>query len=81
MDEQAPLKVTHDVSQTLQRKIEGKCYYTEKTSCIANHRSGLEDVERAFVHVSPDSYRVFHDLTAFRLTTTRSMTHIRSTSQ
>lgn len=24
MDETAPLKVTHDVSQTLQRKIEGK---------------------------------------------------------
>jgi divalent metal cation (Fe/Co/Zn/Cd) transporter len=38
MDESAPLKVTHDVSQTLQRKIEG-----------------LEDVERAFVHVRPNS--------------------------
>ena len=37
MDEDAPLKVTHDVSQTLQRKVEG-----------------LEDVERAFVHVDYD---------------------------
>jgi hypothetical protein len=37
MDEYAPLKVTHDVSQTLQRKVEG-----------------LEDVERAFVHVDYD---------------------------
>ncbi|KAE9972061.1 hypothetical protein BLS_004201 [Venturia inaequalis] len=37
MDENAPLKLTHDVSQTLQRKIEG-----------------LEDVERAFVHVDYD---------------------------
>jgi hypothetical protein len=41
MDETAPLKVTHDVSQTLQRKIEG-----------------LEDVERAFVHVD---YEQEHD--------------------
>lgn len=41
MDENAPLKVTHDVSQTLQRKIEG-----------------LEDVERAFVHVD---YENEHD--------------------
>ncbi|KIW02046.1 uncharacterized protein PV09_06548 [Verruconis gallopava] len=37
MDENTILKVTHDVSQTLQRKIEG-----------------LEDVERAFVHVDYD---------------------------
>jgi divalent metal cation (Fe/Co/Zn/Cd) transporter len=37
MDEDAPLKVTHDVAQTLQRKVEG-----------------LEDVERAFVHVDYD---------------------------
>lgn len=37
MDEDAPLKITHDVSQTLQRKVEG-----------------LEDVERAFVHVDYD---------------------------
>jgi hypothetical protein len=29
MDEEAPLKVTHDVSQTLQRKIEGKICHCE----------------------------------------------------
>jgi hypothetical protein len=44
MDEDAPLKVTHDVSQTLQRKIEG-----------------LEDVERAFVHVDYDQEHDPHE--------------------
>lgn len=29
MDEKAPLKMTHDVSQTLQRKIEGKFHLPE----------------------------------------------------
>lgn len=54
MDEDAPLKVTHDVSQTLQRKIEGKspkeriCTNGPPSDCF----TGLEDVERAFVHVS-----------------------------
>ncbi|KAF2663301.1 hypothetical protein BT63DRAFT_380211 [Microthyrium microscopicum] len=43
MDENLPLKITHDVGQTLQRKIEG-----------------LEDVERAFVHVD---YEDEHDVT------------------
>jgi divalent metal cation (Fe/Co/Zn/Cd) transporter len=42
MDESLPLKVTHDVGQTLQRKIEG-----------------LEDVERAFVHLD---YEHEHDV-------------------
>lgn len=42
MDENQPLKITHDVSQTLQRKLEG-----------------LEDVERAFVHVD---YEADHDV-------------------
>lgn len=34
MDESTPLKISHDVNQELQRKLEG-----------------LQDVERAFVHV------------------------------
>jgi len=42
MDENLPLKVSHDVSQALQRKLEG-----------------LEDVERAFVHVD---YEAEHDV-------------------
>jgi hypothetical protein len=42
MDEELPLRVTHDVSQSLQRKLEG-----------------LEDVERAFVHVD---YEAEHDI-------------------
>jgi hypothetical protein len=60
MDEDAPLKVTHDVSQTLQRKIEGNLAEkidihrnTKLTNCL-----GLEDVERAFVHVD---YENEHD--------------------
>jgi divalent metal cation (Fe/Co/Zn/Cd) transporter len=31
MDEDLPLKITHDVSQTLQRKLEGMCIYV---SCL-----------------------------------------------
>ena len=42
MDESLPLKISHDVSQALQRKLEG-----------------LEDVERAFVHVD---YEAEHDV-------------------
>jgi hypothetical protein len=59
MDEEAPLKVTHDVSQTLQRKIEGEPYYMKRRVSITKHRSGLEDVERAFVHVSADCFCLF----------------------
>jgi len=62
MDEEAPLKVTHDVSQTLQRKIEGKFDYNETQIDNTNSDSGLEDVERAFVHVSPDSFHAFQIL-------------------
>ncbi len=42
MDEDLPLKISHDVGQSLQRKLEG-----------------LEDVERAFVHVD---YEADHDI-------------------
>ncbi|KAG8165373.1 hypothetical protein KVR01_005648 [Diaporthe batatas] len=42
MDEKTPLKVSHDVNQELQRKLEG-----------------LQDVERAFVHVD---YEHEHDI-------------------
>jgi divalent metal cation (Fe/Co/Zn/Cd) transporter len=42
MDEGESLRVTHDVAQTLQRKVEG-----------------LEEVERAFVHVD---YELEHDV-------------------
>lgn len=31
MDEEAPLKITHDVSQTLQRKIEGESSASNET--------------------------------------------------
>jgi hypothetical protein len=61
MDENEPLKISHDVSQTLQRKIEGM----PATGGIASKNSvltgnlGLADVERAFVHVD---YEHQHDV-------------------
>lgn len=57
MAQEETLKVTHDVSQTLQRKLEGMSNHDillENTNEI-----GLADVERAFVHVDYDD---LHDI-------------------
>ena len=55
MDEEAPLKTTHDVSQALQRKLEG----TLAAASSATDAPGLADVERAYVHVD---YEDEHDI-------------------
>lgn len=60
MDQDLPLKVSHDVSQSLQRKLEG-IYNRNLTSTarFADYLLGLGDVERAFVHVD---YNDDHDI-------------------
>lgn len=63
MDEDAPLKITHDVSQTLQRKLEGK--HTPSVTLTALdlslHSVGLADVERAYVHVDYENEHDIHE--------------------
>lgn len=63
MDEDMPLKITHDVSQSLQRKLEGKSsLWKQQTGNLLNQSwliIGLADVERAYVHVD---YENDHDI-------------------
>lgn len=59
MDENLPLKVTHDVSQTLQRKLEGELNLTPDKKLGNLLCIGLADVERAYVHVD---YENEHDI-------------------
>lgn len=54
MDEDLPLKVTHDVSQTLQRKLEGMYFVLRSPGTSLLIFAGLADVERAYVHVDYD---------------------------
>lgn len=61
MDENTPLKISHDVSQALQRKLEGE--FRLGSDHIPGYLLtallvGLSDVERAFVHVD---YEHDHD--------------------
>jgi hypothetical protein len=58
MDEDLPLKVTHDVSQTLQRKLEGMSTHLHAYEKFS-FSIGLADVERAYVHVD---YEDEHDI-------------------
>jgi hypothetical protein len=61
MDEDLPLKITHDVSQTLQRKLEGEFSNTRTVKTLDQGLPllGLADVERAYVHVD---YENEHDI-------------------
>ncbi len=59
MNENESLKVTHDVSQTLQRKLEGIILFSAHAFSHTHTYLGLGDVERAFVHVD---YEDAHDI-------------------
>lgn len=59
MDQDIPLKISHDVSQSLQRKLEGMYSEPGKYMQCAESFIGLGDVERAFVHVD---YNDDHDI-------------------
>lgn len=62
MDEGMPLKTTHDVSQSLQRKLEGKHTSCELDPCVAlTSTEGLADVERAYVHVDYEDEHCIHE--------------------
>ena len=58
MDKDIPLKISHDVSQTLQRKLEGELGVPGNSTRFPAHADaavpGLGSVERAFVHVDYD---------------------------
>lgn len=62
MSEEQPLKITHDVSQTLQRKLEGMLHHPHfslQQDSTDFSSIGLADVERAYVHVD---YESEHDI-------------------
>ena len=61
MDENMPLKTTHDVSQTLQRKLEGQTTQPIWQKQPNWHISGLANVERAYVHVDYEDEHDIHE--------------------
>jgi hypothetical protein len=66
MDEDTPLKVTHDVSQSLQRKLEGKQISMSLIQCVDH-----ADTSQALL--------MWRELTCTSITKT-TMTSMRSTS-